>query len=80
MTAEEFSAEAIVCSYCGEEPKLVKETVEELFSGKPPRERYICRCDACSYMGFKSGRCKTPEAAVRSWNKKNISLTEEYNL
>lgn len=73
MTKEEFISEAICCPLCCGEPIIRHEIVEELFSDKPALERFICRCPMCYYMGLKTGYCKTPEGAVKSWNKKVIS-------
>ena len=70
MTEDYFHENVICCNMCGNEPIIIRQIREELFSRKQPVERYVCKCTQDDYMGYKSGYCKTPEAALRSWNNK----------
>lgn len=76
MTKEEFSEQAISCPECGDEPILRHDIKETMFTDKPPKEVYFCKCPCCEWMGLKSGFCKSPEGAVKSWNKKVALYTE----
>ena len=78
MTEEQFKAEVICCNACCEEPVIIHQKKETLFSDDNPKEYYVCQCPRCFYMGYKSGYCKTPEGAVRSWNRKMIAESADY--
>lgn len=78
MTQEEFESEAICCCECGETPKIHHIIEEVLFSGEQAKDFYICKCDADSWLGMKTGHCKTAENALRAWNRKMIARSSEY--
>ena len=71
MTKEQFDEQATICTVCDSSPLLRKEIKEIMFSGEPPKVNYICYCPECFWAGQKSGYCKSPEGAIKSWNRKN---------
>lgn len=72
MTKEQFDEQATICTICDSSPLLKKETKEILFTSEQPKEFYVCYCPMCYWSGHRSGYCKTPEAAIKSWNRKNF--------
>lgn len=74
MTFEEFQNEATICVNCDELPVIEEEAKRLYFTEAEPRTKYICYCPRCRWLGQKSGRCKTPENAVKSWNKYNLDF------
>lgn len=77
MTEEYFNSHVLRCERCGSIPKMIKETKGSLFSisdknndtGKYRIVCWTCKWD-CGEMGNKTGLCKSPENALKVWNKK----------
>lgn len=71
MTEEYFEKHVLKCKVCGDIPILLSET--SLFP-KTGDKKYRVVCWSCKWddgeYGSKTGLCKTPENALKIWNKK----------
>ena len=70
MTEEYFKKHVLNCNKCGSKPLLVSDSS---VLSKTDEEKYRVICWTCKWdcgeHGNKTGLCKTPESALKSWNK-----------
>lgn len=72
MTKEDFDNKVLLCKTCGQKPVL--EGVTSLFDVTRTNVKYRVICPECAWedgqLGNKTGLCKTPEGALKAWNKR----------
>lgn len=71
MTEEYFNEHALKCNKCGSKPLLV---TENSMYAKNDDDKYRVICWGCKWedgeYGNRTGLCKTPESALKTWNKR----------
>lgn len=71
MTEEYFKDHVLKCKKCGDIPLLTVET--PMFSDSK-EDKYRVICWSCKFedgtYGNKTGLCKTPENALKAWNRR----------
>lgn len=70
MTEVYFKSHALVCKKCGNKPEIIIETS---LCSKTSTEKYRAVCWSCKWTDGENGNktilCKTPERALKVWNK-----------
>ena len=76
MDKKYFEENVIKCKVCGSIPTMAKVTKGSIFSltTDDSNAKYCVICEECEWEdgsgSQRTGLCKTPEGALKAWNKK----------